>query len=193
MELSTKSDDLLIGVVGGGAMGQGIVQVSLEGGMKVVLFDAKTGGGNEAKDAIFGRLERNVEKGRLEKNVLENIKQNLVLATDLSEFKKCDVVIEAVFEDIDVKLEVFKEVEKWVAPNCVIASNTSSLPIASLGRYCKHQNRFAGLHFFNPVPLMRLVEVIKGPSTEDWVIEGLTNLGKRMGRTPVVVRDAPGF
>ena len=193
MELSTKSDDLLIGVVGGGAMGQGIVQVSLEGGMKVVLFDAKPGGGNEAKDAIFGRLERNVEKGRLEKNVLENIKQNLVLATDFSAFKKCDVVIEAVFEDIDVKLEVFKEVEKWVAPNCVIASNTSSLPIASLGRYCKHQNRFAGLHFFNPVPLMRLVEVIKGPSTEDWVIEGLTNLGKRMGRTPVVVRDAPGF
>ena len=193
MEFNAEADDLLIGVVGGGAMGQGIVQVSLEGMMRVVLFDAKPDGSSEARDAVFSRLERNVEKGRLEKDALDKMKENLIIAKDFSGFSKCNVVVEAVFEDIDVKLDVFKEIETEVAPNCIIASNTSSLPIASLGRYCQHQNRFAGLHFFNPVPLMKLVEVIKGPSTEDWVIEGLTNLGKRMGRTPVVVRDAPGF
>jgi 3-hydroxybutyryl-CoA dehydrogenase len=102
-------------------------------------------------------------------------------------------VIEAVFEDLEVKHAVYTELEKHVSADCIIASNTSSLPISSLGRPCRHRNRFAGLHFFNPVPLMRLVEVIRGSSTEDWVIEGLVKLGERMGRTPVVVRDHPGF
>ncbi len=115
------------------------------------------------------------------------------MADSIAEFKSCNVVVEAVFEDLKVKHAVYEELEQHVSSECIIASNTSSLPISSLGRSCERQERFAGLHFFNPVPLMRLVEVIRGPSTDDWVIDGLVKLGERMGRTPVVVRDAPGF
>ena len=193
MTFDVSADDLTIGVIGAGAMGQGIVQVSLQGGMNVVLFDANPKGAMAGKDLVVQRLRRAVERGRLEVNAVEEMIPKLMVSNDLSDFSNCKVVVEAVFEDLDVKHAVYKELEEHVTADCIIASNTSSLPISSLGRPCKHQARFAGLHFFNPVPLMRLVEVIRGPSTEDWVIEALVQLGERMGRTPVVVRDAPGF
>ena len=145
------------------------------------------------KDLVCQRLDRSVERGRLDLDAVKQMKSNLTLVDSLSGFSKCKVVVEAVFEDLDVKHAVYKELERYVSSECIIASNTSSLPISSLGRSCEKQERFAGLHFFNPVPLMRLVEVIRGPSTDDWVIDGLVKLGERMGRTPVVVRDAPGF
>jgi len=193
LHFDANADDLLVGVVGGGAMGQGIVQVALQGGMRVVLFDSKEGVATQAKEAIFSRLDRAVDRGRFESKAVELMKTKIVLADDIEKFSECKVVIEAVFEDLDIKLNVYSELEKHISPSCIIASNTSSLPISSLGRYCANQSRFAGLHFFNPVPVMHLVEVIKGPSTDGWVIEGLRKLGERMGRTPVIVRDAPGF
>lgn len=188
-----NKDGLTIGVVGAGAMGQGIVQVGLQGGMTVVLHDAVEGGAKAGADKIFARLDRLAEKGKYESNDVDNMKQNLKIASQLSDLKECSVVIEAIFEDIDVKRELFKSVEEHVSDTCIIASNTSSLPIGSIARACAHPGRVAGLHFFNPVPLMRLVEVIQGPATEDWVISGLEDLGKRMGRTPVAVKDSPGF
>lgn len=193
MSFDANADDLTIGVIGAGAMGQGIVQVSLQGGMKVVLFDANMQGASAGEDLIFQRLDRSVEKGRLQLEAVSQMKSNLKVTDSLSGFSKCDVVVEAVFEDLGVKHAVYKELEQHVSANCIIASNTSSLPISSLGRPLERQERFAGLHFFNPVPVMRLVEVIRGPSTADWVIDGLVKLGERMGRTSVVVRDAPGF
>jgi 3-hydroxybutyryl-CoA dehydrogenase len=186
-------EDLVVGVIGAGAMGQGIVQVSLQGGMRVVLFDAKPGGAAAGADLVAQRLDRSAERGRLEPDAVAEMKTKLTVVDDLSGFAPCHAVVEAVFEDLDVKHAVYTELEKHVTPDCIIASNTSSLPISSLGRPCAHQTRFAGFHFFNPVPLMRLVEVIRGSSTEDWVVEGLVKLGERMGRTPVVVRDHPGF
>ena len=193
MSFDANADDFIIGVIGAGAMGQGIVQVSLQGGMQVLLFDANTEGASVGKDLVCQRLDRSVERGRLDLDAVKQMKSNLTLVDSLSAFSNCKVVVEAVFEDLDVKHAVYKELEQYVSSECIIASNTSSLPISSLGRPCERQERFAGLHFFNPVPLMRLVEVIRGPSTDDWVIDGLVKLGERMGRTPVVVRDAPGF
>jgi 3-hydroxybutyryl-CoA dehydrogenase len=193
MGFDAGRDDLIVGVIGAGAMGQGIVQVSLQGGMSVVLFDAKPGGGEAGAALVAQRLDRSAERGRLEPDAVAAMKARLTVVDDLSGLAACHAVVEAVFEDLDVKHAVYTELEKHVSADCIIASNTSSLPISSLGRPCAHQNRFAGFHFFNPVPLMRLVEVIRGSSTEDWVVEGLVKLGERMGRTPVVVRDHPGF
>ena len=193
MSFDANADNFIIGVIGAGAMGQGIVQVSLQGGMQVLLFDANREGASVGKDLVCQRLDRSVERGRLDLDAVKQMKSNLTLVDSLSAFSNCKVVVEAVFEDLDIKHAVYKELEQYVSSECIIASNTSSLPISSLGRPCEKQERFAGLHFFNPVPLMRLVEVIRGPSTDDWVIDGLVKLGERMGRTPVVVRDAPGF
>jgi len=193
MSFDAGRDDLIVGVIGAGAMGQGIVQVSLQGGMSVVVFDAKPGGAQAGADAVFQRLDRSVERGRLEADDVAAMKAKLTVTDDLSGLAPCHAVVEAVFEDLEVKHQVYTELEKHVTADCIIASNTSSLPISSLGRPCENQTRFAGMHFFNPVPLMRLVEVIRGSSTEDWVVDGLVKLGERMGRTPVVVRDHPGF
>ena len=121
------------------------------------------------------------------------MKGRLVVAETLADFADCDTVIEAVFEDLEIKQTLFQEIEAVVRPNCLIASNTSSLPIASIARVCKSKGRIAGMHFFNPVPLMKLVEIIEGPETEAQTLQALGELGERMGRTPVRVKDSPGF
>jgi 3-hydroxybutyryl-CoA dehydrogenase len=115
------------------------------------------------------------------------------VASDFADLAPCNVVIEAIFEEIGAKREAFAKIEDAVRPNCLIASNTSSIPIASIAQACKHRDRIAGLHFFNPVPLMKLVEVIRAAETSDATVAALTALGKRMGRTAVTVKDSPGF
>lgn len=188
-----KTEGLVVGVVGCGAMGQGIIQVSLQGGLKVVAYDAKDGGAEAGVTKVIERLDRLVEKERISAADAEAMKAALTVAADISDLAPCQLVVEAVFEDIGVKHEVFGKLEAVVAQDAILASNTSSLPIGSIARPLKHPERVAGLHFFNPVPLMRLVEVIKGPATSDEVIEALKTIGDRMGRVPVVVKDSPGF
>lgn len=190
---SPDAEDYCVAVIGAGAMGQGIAQVSVMGGMRVVLFDKREGGAEAARETICGRLDRLVEKGRQTAEEAEAQKRLLQAAASLDDIAPADTVVEAVFEDLDVKHQVFKEIEAVVRPDCIVASNTSSIPISSIARVCEHRSRVAGLHFFNPVPLMRLVEVIVASETEDRVVAHLTALGKRMGRTPVTVKDATGF
>jgi 3-hydroxybutyryl-CoA dehydrogenase len=193
-KMSDRSGDALrVGIVGAGAMGQGIVQVALTGGMHVILHDARDGGAAAGLEIVSKRLDRLVEKERLGADEAAAIKGCARAATGLSDFDTCDVVIEAVFEDLDLKQKIFAELEEIVSTDTIIASNTSSLLIASIALNCKHKNRIAGLHFFNPVPLMKLVEVVRGPDTDDETIARLTVIGERMGRTPVTVKDAPGF
>ncbi|MGI9480935.1 MAG: 3-hydroxyacyl-CoA dehydrogenase [Hyphomicrobiales bacterium] len=182
-----------IGVVGAGAMGQGIAQVALTGGMNVIIHDARPGGAKEGLDTVFKRLDRLVEKERISGEDAEAMKGRAKAASGMADFAGCDVVVEAIFEDLDLKREIFAELEEVVSPDAIIASNTSSLLIASIARNCIHKNRIAGLHFFNPVPLMKLVEVVRGPETDDATIATLTDVGNAMGRTPVTVKDAPGF
>ena len=134
-----------------------------------------------------------VEKGRIGQDDATGAKTNLIVADDLGALAACDAVVEAVFEDYDVKAQLFKEIEAVVTDDCIIASNTSSIPIASIARNCAKRDRVAGLHFFNPVPLMKLVEVIRAAETSDETVAALSELGKRMTRVPVTVADMPGF
>ena len=188
-----ERDDATIGVVGAGAMGQGIAQVALEGGLAVVLQDARSGAAEEGLAKVFGRLARLVEKGQLTKDALAALRGRAKVAQSLAGFAGCAAVIEAVVEDLAIKQAVFRELETVVPPECLLASNTSSLPIASIARGCARRERIAGMHFFNPVPLMRLVEIVRGLDTSDATVEALGALGRRMGRTPVEVKDSPGF
>ncbi len=185
--------DYVVGVVGAGAMGQGIVQVSAQGGMRTLVFDAKPGAAGAAKKAVAGRIERLVEKGRLGEDDAAAAIDRIEVVDEIAALAPSDAVIEAIVEDLEVKRKVFGEVEAAVGRECLIASNTSSIPIASIARACERRGRIAGMHFFNPVPVMKLVEIIRAAETSDGAVAALTALGKRFGRTPVTVKDSPGF
>lgn len=182
-----------IGIVGAGVMGQGIAQVAVTGGLDVALYDARSEAVSDACAKVAQRLERLEEKGRLDAEAIAAAKARLSGAASLSELADCDVVVEAIVENLDAKRAVFEELEKHLRADAILATNTSSLPIASVARGRAHPGRIAGMHFFNPVPVMKLVEVIAGPATAPQTVAQLTALAERMGRTPVTVKDSPGF
>jgi len=190
---SPQEADYCVGIVGLGAMGQGIAQVSATGGMRTLLYDAKAGAAEAGRKKVAERIARLVEKGRMDEGDAAEAKANLVVAEHFPELAPADAVIEAIVEDIEVKRQVFAELEDVCGPETLLATNTSSIPIGAIARKLKHRNRVAGMHFFNPVPLMKLVEIIVGPDTDDAVAEALAELGRRMTRTPIRVTDAPGF
>ena len=185
--------DHTLGIVGAGAMGQGIAQVAAAGGIRTILFDTGDGAAERGREAVAGRLRRLVEKGRMESDEAEAAIGRTEVAASLADLAPCDTVIEAVVEDIDVKRRVFADLEATVSADCILASNTSSIPIAAIAQGCAHRDRVAGMHFFNPVPLMKLVEVIRAAETSEATVEALTALGRRMTRVPVTVTDSPGF
>ena len=185
--------DYVVGVIGCGAMGQGIAQVSAQGGMRTLLFDTRDGGAQHARAQIGKRLDRLVEKGRMGADDAQTVLARLEPVDGLASLKDADTIVEAVFEDLEVKQTLFRDLEEVVRAECIISSNTSSIPLASIARACTHRDRIAGLHFFNPVPLMKLVEVIRPAEASDECITNLMALGRRMTRTPVEVKDSPGF
>lgn len=193
MSIDPQKQDLKVGIVGAGAMGRGIAQVSATGGMTVYIYDAADGAAAAARDFIASMIERSVEKGRMDKSEGDASVGRINVAENMEGLADCDVVVEAIVENIDIKQKVFQQLEEIVRPDAIIASNTSSIRISSIASACTHRNRIAGLHFFNPVPLMKLVEVINGTDTSEEVTKALEIIGKRMGRVPVVVKDAPGF
>ena len=193
MSLDISRPDLVVGVVGTGAMGRGIAQVTAQGGMRALMYDAAEGGAARAKAAILETLKGLVAKGRLADADLAKTGTNLAVADSLHALAGCHVVVEAVFEDLTVKRKLFGEIEAVVSRETIIASNTSSIRIASIAHSLKHRDRVCGMHYFNPVPLMKLVEVIRAADTAPWVIEAMVALGKRQTRVPVVVGDTPGF
>jgi len=193
MSLDVSRPDLVVGVVGTGAMGRGIAQVSAQGGIRTIMFDAAPDGAAAAKGAIVATMKGLVGKGRLTAEACEAAGQNLVVTDSLTALADCHVVIEAVFENLEVKQKLFAELEAVVGETAIIASNTSSIRIASIARSLKRRDRVCGMHYFNPVPLMKLVEVIRAAETAPWVVEAMAALGKRQTRVPVVVGDTPGF
>jgi 3-hydroxybutyryl-CoA dehydrogenase len=193
MSLDINRADLTVGVVGTGAMGRGIAQVTAQGGIKAILFDAAPGGAAKAKAAIVETLKGLAAKGRLTEADVGKAEGNLGVAEKIEDLKVCHVVVEAVFENLEVKQKLFGELEAVIAPDAILASNTSSIRIASIARSLKHRDRICGMHYFNPVPLMKLVEVIRAADTAQWVIDAMVTLGKRQTRVPVVVGDTPGF
>jgi len=185
--------DLMIGVIGAGAMGRGIAQVAAVGGIRVRLTDAKPGAAQDALKFIDGMLKRAVEKGTMKAEDAQAATARIEVVDAVANLQPCHAVIEAIIENPEIKQKLFAELEGILAEDCIIASNTSSLSVTLLANKLKRPGRFAGFHFFNPVPLMRLVEVIEGVLTEPWVGDALMALGKRMTREPVRVQDAPGF
>lgn len=163
------------------------------GGLKVWLHDSLTNACEQGRQFIASMIGRMVDKSTISQTDAASATARLVVAQTLADLKACDVVIEAVVEDLTVKQSAFRDLEKVVPENCILASNTSSLSITTIASTCARPERVAGMHFFNPVPLMRLVEIIKGVRTADDVAETLIALARQMGREPVQVANAPGF
>jgi 3-hydroxybutyryl-CoA dehydrogenase len=182
-----------IGVVGAGAMGRGIAQLFAQSGHRVHLHDVDTGAAVAARDFVASMLDRAAEKGRSTRDDARAAIARLSIAEALTGLSGCDVVIEAVVEDLAVKRSLVADLEAILRADAIIASNTSSLSIAAIAREARHPERIAGLHFFNPVPLMKLAEVVCGVRTEPAVIDRLTDLVNGTGHTAVTAKDSPGF
>ncbi len=182
-----------VGVVGAGAMGRGIAQIAAQAGSTVRLYDTQAAAVQKARDDIFGQWDRQLEKGRMDAAAVEACKQRLQAAGELTDLKDCKLVVEAIIERLDVKKSLFAQLETIVAPGAVLVTNTSSLSVTAIAAGMERPERFAGYHFFNPVPLMKVVEVIAGLKTDAAVCDGLAAYAKQMGHTPVRAQDTPGF
>lgn len=191
--LDPNRKDLCAGVVGSGTMGRGIVQVLAQCGARARVFDAKPGAAHAARDAIAKTLAGLVQKGRIAQDAADATLSRIEIADSLAEFAGCHVVVEAIFEELEAKRALFRELEAIVDENCVLASNTSSLSVTAMAAACAKPGRVVGYHFFNPVPVMKIVEVVDGALTEPWVGEALAALARRFGHTPVRCKDTPGF
>ncbi|SHM34490.1 3-hydroxybutyryl-CoA dehydrogenase [Chryseobacterium contaminans] len=182
-----------IGIIGAGTMGVGIAQVAATAGCKVVLFDANAPQIDKALTGLEKILQKLAEKGKISQEKAAEIRNNIVKGEALQDLKDSNLVIEAIIENKDIKTTVFTELETYVSEDCIIGSNTSSISITSLGAELKKPERFIGIHFFNPAPLMPLVEVIPSLLTEKTLAEKIYNLMKEWGKTPVIAKDIPGF
>ena len=185
--------DLTLGVIGTGIMGRGIAQIAAQAGVRVVLYDTRANAATAARDYVAATLAMLVEKGKLGAQAAEQAVDKLEVAQALPALAGCHVVIEAIVEDLQAKRELFAQLEAIVSASCILATNTSSLQVTAIAAGCANPERVAGYHFFNPVPLMKVVEVIDGVLTAPWVGDALAGLSGRMGHKPVRARDTPGF
>lgn len=182
-----------IGVIGAGQMGHGIALVSAQAGFEVVLRDIRDEFVQKGISRIDKFLSKSIEKGKLSVDEKKKILGRIKGTIELSDLKDVDLVIEAVFENVDVKKELFRELDKICKKDCVFASNTSTIPITDLASATNRAEKFIGMHFMNPVPLMKLVEVIRGLRTDDKTAKLIHELAEKMGKVPVEVNDSPGF
>lgn len=184
---------MVVGVVGAGTMGAGIAQVAAQNGHQVVLVDTNQEMLNKAELGLGKVLARLVEKGTISADERINIQGNITYTTSITDLQHCGMLIEAIVENLGVKHKVFESIENVVAPTCILASNTSSLSIASIGSVLKHANRVIGIHFFNPAPLMPLVEIIPAVQTSISTLDEAKALIDSWGKVSVVCKDTPGF
>ena len=182
-----------IGVLGAGSMGSGIAQVAAQSGHNVVLFDTNAAQLEKAHAALVKVMARLVEKGKLGEHESETIQERIAYISDMNGFTGCGLVIEAIIENIEVKKTVFSQLESIVDEECMLASNTSSLSIASIAAACKHSERVIGIHFFNPAPLMPLVEIIPAVQTSAETTKIARYLIDSWKKVTVLTKDTPGF
>ncbi|MCC5575240.1 3-hydroxyacyl-CoA dehydrogenase family protein [Microtetraspora sp. AC03309] len=182
-----------IAVVGCGTMGAGIVQLAAQNGLEAIGVEASESGIDAAHRRVDAGLEAGLSRGKISPERAEQARNSYTLTTDLTEIKQADLVVEAVYEDVELKKRLLGEIDRLVGPETLIASNTSTIPLVILAAATSRREQVIGLHFFNPVPAMRLVEVIKTPVTEQGCIDAVTELTRRLGKSPVVVNDVPGF
>ena len=182
-----------VGLIGTGAMGQGIAQLAAQAGAQVLLLDAREGAAQQAVEKIQAMWATLAGKGKISQEQAQTYGSRLKAVAAMAEFAPCDLVVEAIVERLDVKHSLFKELEPVLAASAVIVSNTSSLSITALATALSQRERFAGYHFFNPVPLMKVVEVVKGLATSAATCERLMQFTREFGHTPVLTQDTPGF
>jgi len=182
-----------VGIIGCGQMGSGIAQVSAQAGYQVICNEVSEELYQKGLRGITKQLDKAIEKGKLDAAAKAKVLGNITGTTDLADLADCDIVIEAATEDMAVKKEAFKELDKICKPETIFASNTSSLPIGDLAAVTSRRAKFLGLHFFNPVPVMKLIEVVKSLTVSEETINVSVAFGKSLGKEPVVVKDSPGF
>ncbi|WP_276682349.1 3-hydroxyacyl-CoA dehydrogenase NAD-binding domain-containing protein [Empedobacter brevis] len=182
-----------IGIIGGGAMGSGIAQVFAQTGNTVVLYDTNQDALNRSKQNLAKTFEKLVAKEKYTAEKAQEIQNSIEYVGSLEAFADIDLMIEAIIENLEIKKSVFKQVEEIVSETCILASNTSSLSIASIASACSKPERVIGIHFFNPAPLMALVEIIPAVQTRDGLAEEIRTLIQSVGKLPVITKDTPGF
>lgn len=180
-------------VVGAGQMGSGIAQVAAQAGLQVILNDIKQEFVDRGLQTITKNLSRNVEKGKITEEEKQAVLARITLSTDLADGKNADIVVEAVTENMGIKTEIFTKLDEICPAHTILASNTSSLPITEIAAVTKRPEKVIGMHFMNPVPVMKLVEIIRGLQTADEVYQVVEDLSRQMGKVPVSVNDFPGF
>ncbi len=190
---STAQKITRVGVIGAGAMGHGIAQVFAQAGFNVKLNDVSLDFINSGIRKIEANLSRSVEKGKISEDNKKAALSRVLPTASLDEFKDREFVVEAVLEKIEVKRDVFKKLDRICGRDTVFASNTSSIPITELAALVSNPQRVAGMHFFNPVPVMKLIEIVQALQTSISTIEIIRALSLRLGKTPVVVKDNAGF
>jgi 3-hydroxybutyryl-CoA dehydrogenase len=182
-----------VGIVGAGAMGRGIAQIAAQAGLNVLLFDVNAQAVQAAQQSITQMWDKLQSKGKLSAEQVNQAVAHLKPCSDLNDMAAADLVVEAIVERLDVKADLFRQLEGIVSPQCILASNTSSLSITAIAQACQSPQRVVGYHFFNPVPLMKVVEVIDGLRSDPACGDALMDLARKMGHTPVRARDMPGF
>ena len=182
-----------IGIVGSGAMGSGIAQVAASNNYKTIVFDTNTDAIERAKKNLKTTLLKLVEKQKISELNAKEISENITFSNSINDLKDCNLIIEAIIENLGVKQSVFKELESLVSSTCVLASNTSSLSITSIASACNLPERVIGIHFFNPATLMPLVEIIPGLATDINIAEHCKKLINAWGKVTVMAKDTPGF
>lgn len=183
----------LIAIIGCGAMGRGIAQIAAQAGSRVALFDTHEGAAAAAKASLEAQWQKLLAKGRIDAQQLQQWVEHLECKDSLEQLSGAGLVIEAVVERLDVKKRLVADLERIVAPDTILATNTSSLSVTAIGAALDRPQRLAGFHFFNPVPLMKVVEVIAGIKTDPSVCQTLSDYARQMGHTPVQAQDTPGF
>jgi 3-hydroxybutyryl-CoA dehydrogenase len=182
-----------VGVCGAGLMGNGIAQTCAAAGFDVVLLEIDRAALDRGTSAIAKSLNKFVERGKLAQADRDATFARVRATTEIGDLKNCDLVIEAVVENVEVKTALFRQLDDLLAPHAILCTNTSSLCVVELAAKTKRPDRVAGLHFFNPVPIMKLVEVVKTIATSQDVIDALFAFAKRLGKEPILAQDTPGF
>ncbi|OGQ08791.1 MAG: 3-hydroxybutyryl-CoA dehydrogenase [Deltaproteobacteria bacterium RIFCSPLOWO2_12_FULL_40_28] len=182
-----------IGVIGTGTMGHGIAQVAALGGFDVEVQDCNADITNKGVAKIAKSLGSLVEKGKLTAEQANGAKEKIKVVSSLGDFKDCDLVIEAITENLQAKIKLFSELKGVLKPTAILATNTSSISVTFLASQTDRSDRFIGMHFFNPVPLMKLVEVIRGLQTSQQTFDAVFAVSQKLGKTPAAIKDSAGF
>src|SRR5262245_3957398 len=183
----------IIGIVGAGTMGNGIAQTAARAGYDVVMCDVKQEFVDRGMQAVSKSLDRFVKKEEITEEDKNNILGKIKATTNLDDLKDCFIVVEAATENFEVKKEIFTKLDQVTSADCILASNTSSISITKIAAVTSKADKVIGMHFFNPVPLMKLVEVIRGIATTDETYATVKELSEKLGKTPLDCKDFPGF